>query len=101
PLTGTEYVTGTEAKSETNELHAPEVANPKNSQAFTVCFAMDYVPGENHVIEKPKEYHFWRNFEPKMSVPWSGKLLDLKYSNPRTLEPKDLGFHPEGKPTGD
>lgn len=101
PLTGTEYITGTEAKSETNELHAPEVANPKNNQAFTVCFAMDYVPGENHVIEKPNEYDFWKHFEPKMKVPWSGKLLDLKYSNPRTLEPKVLGFHPEGKPTGD
>jgi hypothetical protein len=101
PLTGTEYVTGTEAKSETNELHAPESANPKNNQAFTVCFAMDYVPGENHVIKKPKEYDFWRSFEPQMAVPWSGKLLDLKYSNPRTLEPKALGFHPEGKPTGD
>jgi hypothetical protein len=24
PLTGTEYITGTESKSETNELHAPE-----------------------------------------------------------------------------
>lgn len=101
PLTGTEYVTGTESKSETNELHAPDKANPKNNQAFTVCFAMDYVPGEDHTIQKPRDYDFWRNFEPKMKEPWSGKLLDLKYSNPRTLEPKILGFHPEGKATGD
>lgn len=101
PLTGTEYVTGAEAKHETNELHAADAADPKNNQAFTVCFAMDYMPGANHVIEKPEEYEFWRNFEPKMKVPWSGKLLDLKYSNPRTLAPKVLGFHPEGKPTGD
>lgn len=101
PLTGTEYVTGTESKSETGELHAPETRNPKNNQAFTVCFAMDYVPGEDHTIDKPKDYDFWRNLEPEMSPPWSGKLLDLMYSNPRTLEPKVLGFHPEGKPTGD
>ena len=101
PLTGTEYVTGAEAKDETNELHAADKADPRNNQAFTVCFAMDYVPGANHVIEKPKEYDFWRNFEPKMKVPWSGRLLDLQYSNPRTLEPKVLGFHPEGKATGD
>jgi hypothetical protein len=101
PLTGTEYVTGTESKNETGELHAPEIRNPKNNQAFTVCFAMDYVPGEDHTIEKPKDYDFWRNFEPEMTPPWSGKLLDLMYSNPRTLEPKVLGFHPEGKPTGD
>lgn len=101
PLTGTEYVTGAEAKSETNELHASDSANPTNNQAFTVCFAMDYVPGENHVIEKPKDYDFWENFEPEMKVPWSGKLLDLMYSSPRDLKPKVLGFHPEGKPTGD
>ncbi len=101
PLTGTEFVTGTESKSDTQELHAPEKGNPNNNQAFTVCFAMDYVPGENHVIEKPREYDFWKNFVPKMSKPWSGKLLDLSYSNPKTLEPKTLGFHPEGIATGD
>ncbi|KAA0988743.1 FAD-dependent oxidoreductase [Dyadobacter aurulentus] len=101
PLTGTEFVTGTEAKSETQELHAPEKGNPENNQAFTVCFAIDYVPGENHVIEKPKEYDFWKNFVPKMTKPWSGRLLDLSYSNPKTLEPKMLGFHPEGIATGD
>jgi hypothetical protein len=101
PLTGTEYVTGTESKKETKELHAPEQANPQNNQAFTVCFAMDYVPDEDHTIEKPKDYDFWRNFEPKMSPSWPGKLLELNYSNPRNLEPKILGFHPEGKPTGD
>ncbi|MDQ6478647.1 FAD-dependent oxidoreductase [Dyadobacter sp. LHD-138] len=96
PMTGTEFVTGAEAKSETNELHAPEKANLENNQAFTVCFAIDYVPGENHVIDKPKDYDFWKNFAPKMTKPWSGKLLDLSYSNPKTLEPKVLGFHPEG-----
>jgi len=101
PLTGTEYVTGTESKAQTNELHAPEKANPVNNQAFTVCFAMDYLPGEDHTIEKPGDYDFWKNFTPKMNPPWSGPLLDLMYSNPRTLEPKVLGFNPEGKPTGD
>lgn len=101
PMTGTEFVTGAEAKSETQELHAPEKANPANNQAFTVCFAIDYVPGENHVIEKPKEYDFWKNFVPKMTKPWSGRLLDLSYSNPKTLAPKVLGFHPEGITMGD
>lgn len=101
PLTGTEYVTGAESKKETNELHAPEEADPKNNQAFTVCFAMDYVPGEDHTISKPDEYDFWREHEPELKEPWSGKLLDLKYSNPRTLAPRELGFHPEGHRTGD
>ncbi|TLV00665.1 FAD-dependent oxidoreductase [Dyadobacter luticola] len=101
PMTGTEFVTGTESKAETGELHAPEKGNPDNVQAFTMCFAIDYRPGENHVIEKPAEYDFWRNHVPKMSKPWSGRLLDLAYSNPKTLEPKTLGFHPEGIKTGD
>ena len=101
PLTGTEYVTGAESKAETNELHAPDQADPTNNQAFTVCFAMDYVAEENHVITKPKEYDFWREFRPEMDHPWSGKLVDLSYSTPSTLKPKTLGFHPEGIKTGD
>ncbi|MGC1243544.1 MAG: FAD-dependent oxidoreductase [Chryseosolibacter sp.] len=100
PLTKTEYVNGAESKDQTRELHAAEKAEPNNQQAFTVCFAMDYVPGANNLIDKPKEYDFWKNHVPKLSPPWSGKLLELKYSNPSTLEPKALGFHPEGIPTG-
>jgi hypothetical protein len=101
PLTGTEYVTGTESKSETGELHAPEKGNPENNQAFTMCFAMDYQPGGNNIIDRPADYNFWNNYIPQMNPPWAGKLLELNYSNPRTLEPKNLGFHPEGKSTGD
>ncbi len=101
PLTGTEYVTGTESRKETGELHAPETGNSDNNQAFTVCFAMDYVPGTTNLIDKPREYDFWRNFVPKMTPPWPGKLLSLTYSKPNTLEPKALGFHPEGISTGD
>ncbi|QHV99476.1 FAD-dependent oxidoreductase [Spirosoma endbachense] len=101
PLTGTEFVTGAESRAETRELHAPEKADPNNCQAFTMCFAMDYIPGANHVIDKPKEYDFWRNYTPNVTPVWSGKLLDLAYSNPKTLEPKKLGFHPEGVSTGD
>lgn len=101
PMTGTEYVTGTESKSQTRELHAPVVANPKNNQAFTACFAIDYVPGEDHTIPKPKDYDFWRNLVPDLTPPWPGKLLELHYSDPRTLKPKKLGFHPGGLPTGD
>jgi len=100
PLTGTEYVTGAESKAQTKELHALEKASATNNQAFTVCFAMDYQPGENHLIDKPKDYDFWRAFTPKLTPAWSGRLLDLSYSNPRTLEPRALGFHPEGIATG-
>lgn len=101
PLTGTEYVSGAESKQDTQELHAAEKADPDNHQAFTVCFAMDYVPEANHVIDKPREYDFWRNFVPKLTPPWPGKLLSLTYTHPSTQKPKALGFHPEGIPTGD
>ncbi len=101
PLTGTEYITGSEAKAETRELHAAQKANPDNHQAFTVCFAMDYVAKANHVIDQPGEYNFWRNFMPNITPPWPGRLLDLEYANPSTLQPKALGFHPEGIPAGD
>lgn len=100
PLTGTEFVTGTESKNETGELHAPKAGDPNNNQAFTVCFAMDYTPGANHIIDKPAEYNFWSNYVPKMTPVWPGKLLQLSYPKPATLVPTPLGFHPEGIKTG-
>ena len=96
PLTGTEFVTGTESKKETGELHAPEKADPSNNQAFTVCFAMDHIAGENHVIDKPRDYDFWKNFIPDLKPPWSGKLLDLTHTEPISLKPVTNSFIPEG-----
>lgn len=100
PLTGAEFITGTESKKETGELHAPEEGNPDNVQAFTSCFAMDYLAGENHTIEKPSDYEFWKNHIPDLTPPWPGKLLSLFYTHPSTLRPKALGFHPEGISAG-
>lgn len=97
PLTKTEYVTGAEAKSETNELHASAVVRPTNNQAFTVCFAMDYVPGANLTIDKPADYAFWRDYIPSLKPAWSGRLIDLSYPDPITLKTRQTGFHPEGK----
>ena len=97
PLTGTEFVTGSESRKDTGELHAPEEADPNNVQAFSICFAIDYLPGEDHAIEKPSDYIFWRDFTPQLKKPWSGKLLDFHYSNPRTLEKKELCFDPTDK----
>jgi hypothetical protein len=97
PLTGTEFVTGAESRDETGELHAAEKGSPENHQAFTHCFAMDYVPGEDHTIEKPREYEFWRDYVPQLHPPWPGKLLDFTYTHPPTLQPRLLGFNPEGE----
>lgn len=100
PLTGTEYVIGAESREETKELHAAMKAEPENHQAFTLCFAMDYQPGANNVIDKPKEYDFWKNYIPDLTPAWPGRLLSLTYSQPATLIPKELGFNPEGTSTG-
>lgn len=95
PLTGAEFVTGSEARSETRELHAGEKSDPKNQQAFTMCFAVDHLAGEDHTINRPDEYAFWRDFVPKMTPPWPGRLLDFTYTHPRTGNPKRLGFDPD------
>jgi hypothetical protein len=96
PLTGTEFVTGTESKKETGELHAPEKADPSNNQAFTVCFAMDHIAGENHIIDKPRDYDFWKNYTPELTPPWSGRLLGLTRTDPISLNPVTNSFIPEG-----
>src|SRR5262245_59248585 len=100
PLTSTEFVMGAESRRHTGDLHAAEKEDPKNQQAFTMCFAVDYDPKDEHVIEKPREYEFWRDFVPKLRPAWPGKLLDLTYTHPPTLRPRTLGLNPEGETTG-
>lgn len=99
PMTRTEYVTGAESQRDTGEPHASKEAKPGNMQAFTCCFAVDYLEGEDHVIDRPREYDFWRDHVPPLNPPWSGKLLSLFYSQPKTLKPFDMGFDPS-KGTG-
>jgi hypothetical protein len=100
PMTGTEFVTGAESREETGEWHAAKTADATNQQAFTTCLAMDYLSGEDHTIERPREYAFWREFVPQLTPPWPGRLLDLTYTHPPTLEPRTLGFNPEGPTPG-
>ncbi len=94
PLARVEYVTGFEAQRETGEPHAPETAQPANVQAFTACFAIDYVPGEDQTIERPAEYEFWRDYMPNLKPAWPGRLLSWTMSNPVTLEARKLAFEP-------
>lgn len=92
PFAGAEYVTGAESRQQTGEPHAPDEADPGNMQAPTWCFAMEYRPGEDHVITQPERYDFWKKYKPDLSPPWPGNLFSWTYSNPRTLEPRTLGF---------
>jgi hypothetical protein len=97
PLTKTEFVTGSEAQSKTGEPHASNEARPANVQSFTFCFAVDYRDGEDHTIEKPRDYEFWRDYIPKLQPPWTGKLLSWSCPNPQTLKKRDLFFDPRAE----
>jgi FAD dependent oxidoreductase len=99
PLTKTEYLTGAESQKDTGEPHAPAEAAPRNMQSFTCCFAMDYLRGEDHTIEKPREYEFWRDFVPAIKPPWPGRLLSWQYGDPISSKPTKLETDPE-KGTG-
>jgi hypothetical protein len=92
PLTRTEYVVGAESRAETGEPHAAETASSANIQSFTFCFAMDLLPGEDHTIEKPAEYDFWRDYVPQLTPAWPGKLLSWDPADPQTLKPRNFPF---------
>jgi hypothetical protein len=98
-LGGVEHVTGAESQQETGEPHAPETSDPTNMQSVTWCFPMEYRHGEDHTIDKPEQYDFWKNYVPDLKPPWSGPLLAMEYSHPITLEPFKRTMDPirEGK----
>lgn len=94
PLTGAEYVTGAESVAQTGEPHAPQQADPMDMQAFTYCFAIDYIEGEDFTISKPEQYDFWRSYAPPF---WPGPLLAWTGSRPTTLRPVTYNlFRDEG-----
>lgn len=95
PLTKTEYVTGFESRKQTGEPHAPEEAQPLNMQAITWCFALEHLPGEDHTIDKPEQWAFWRDHTPRLKPAWPGKLLAWEQPHPQTLKPRDTYFDPE------
>jgi hypothetical protein len=100
PLAGVEFITGAEGQKQTEEPHAPADPQPDNQQSITACFAVDYLDGQDHTIDKPAEYGFWRDFTPSLTPKWPARLLDLKYSDPITLKPVSRGFDPRGEGKG-
>ncbi|MBN1640168.1 MAG: FAD-dependent oxidoreductase [Anaerolineae bacterium] len=65
PLTGTAYVTGAEARSDTGEAHAsPDGPHPDEVQGFTYCFAVAHCPGQDHTIDPPVDYARFRDEQP-------------------------------------
>jgi hypothetical protein len=90
-LAGIEHVTGFESAAETGEPSAPAQAQPDNMQAFSWVFAVEHRDGEDHTIDRPDQYGFWRDYQPSF---WPGRLLGLLSPDPRTLKPVQRTFVP-------
>lgn len=84
-LAQVEHVFGAEAQSQTQEPHALSKADPWDQQAVTWCFAMEYHPGEHHVIDKPEGYDRNRTLQldcwPNTQYSWT--LSDFVTHQPR------------------
>ncbi len=99
PLTGCEYVTGFESQAETGEPSAPAEAQPRNVQAFSMCFAMEHRAGEGHTIDKPANFAFWRDYVPQLQPAWPGRLLSWTITHPRLMTPHAYYFDPHREPS--
>ncbi len=93
PLTKTEYAIGAEAKSETHEPHAKAKAEPDNLQGFTFCFALDYLAGEDHVIDRPRDYTFWHDF----IMTTNSSKRQYRFVSFDEDDSKKIGFDPEAR----
>lgn len=84
-LGGIEHVVGAEGQGETGEPHALAEADPLNQQSHSWCFPLSYYPGDDHVIERPQDYAFWREHH----IPgWPEAQLSWTVVHPITLEPQ-------------
>jgi hypothetical protein len=83
PLANIEHVTGFESRGQTGEPSAPDEAQPENQQAFSWCFVIDHIEGEDHTIDRPDDYDHWRTQQPDF---WGAPMISLTGPDPRTLE---------------
>jgi hypothetical protein len=90
-----EHVIGAESQAQTGEPHAlPGEPDPLDQQAITWCFAIDWSPDTDNVIDRPDSYLHWRSIEPDF---WPGPLLGWDDVHPETLETRYLPLYlPEG-----
>jgi hypothetical protein len=86
-LAGVEHVVGAESQTQTGEPHAlPGAADPLDQQAISWCFALDYLPNEDHTIPKPEDYDFWRSYQADF---WPGPQLGWIDTDPETLQTRE------------
>jgi hypothetical protein len=84
PMAAVEHVSGAESQADTGEPHALEgAADPLDQQAVTACFALDYFPEQDHTIERPADYDFWKGYRAPF---WPGPQLAWEFVDPITLE---------------
>lgn len=81
-LASVEHVIGAEGQADTGEPHAPDVADPLDQQAISWCFALDHRPDENHVIDRPVAYEYWRD---QVAPFWPGSQLSWTDVDPIAL----------------
>lgn len=85
PLAHVEHVIGAESQSQTGELHAlPGEPQPLDQQAITWCYALDYLPDQDHTIPRPQDYDFWRGYQAGF---WPAPQLSWTISHPEKLVP--------------
>ena len=85
PLAGVEHVFGAEARAQTGEPHALDEADPYDQQAITWCLAAELRPGEDHTIERPRDYDRLRTLQ----LPcWPGPQLSWTLSDFVTHQPR-------------
>jgi len=83
-LADVEHVIGAESQAQTGELNAVAgEAQPLDQQAITWCFAIDYLPDEDHTIDRPDEYDFWQRYQADF---WPGRQLGWQDVDPVTLD---------------
>lgn len=94
-LAGVEHVTGSESQADTGEPQALSgAAEPLDQQAFTVCFALDHIPGADFVIDRPRDYDFWSGYQADF---WPGPQLSWVEVYPDTLQPHPRAIFSDGR----
>ncbi|MCI0397710.1 MAG: FAD-dependent oxidoreductase [Chloroflexi bacterium] len=82
-LASVEHVIGAESQAQTGELHAlAGAADQLEQQAVSWCFTLEYRPDEDHTIEKPEDYDFWRSYQAPF---WPAPQLGWIDVDPETL----------------
>ena len=85
PLAGSDLIMGAEAADTTGEPHPRQgPPDPMDQQAITWCAALEWRPGEDHTLERPAAYEFWRNYRADF---WPGPQLGWTTQEPETSLP--------------